>query len=310
MKRITSMCLSLAVTFLALFTVFPCSVHAAEAVNPEEPCSLTLQYAYGEEVFSDLEISIFRAAEVFEDGTYQLTGDFADYPVNIYGITSRTEWTSIASTLSAYAAADGIEPTQQQRTNENGQVSFESLQPGMYLVLAVKIDTDEAVYTFESFMISLPSFDEDDDPYYQVTANPKCESYEPKPGELEYKVVKQWKDQGHSSDRPSSITVDILKDGAFFSTQTLSAENNWSYRWTALDDGSVWQAVERNVPQEYKVTTVVNGETIVITNARTTGEQNPPQTGGTTVVWPYILAMCAAGAVILIIGISRKRKDQ
>ena len=308
MRKIVSACMCLVLTGLMLCILFPCAVNAASAVDPARSCALDLEYAYGGKGFAGLDIRIFRIAEVFEDGTYQLTGDFSDYPVNLYDITSQTEWKTIASTLSAYVAADELEAAATLQTDAEGKVHFDALQTGMYLTLSVKADTDKEICTFESFLICLPNFDEQGEPFYEVTAAPKCEIYEPKPENVEFKIIKQWKDAGNTDKRPGSVTVEILKDGKRVSIQILSTDNNWSYRWTAPDDGSVWQAVEREVPEDYKVAVVVSGHTIVVTNVYDYGYETPPDTGVTTVLWPYVLLMCLSGLVILILGLGRRKR--
>ena len=79
-------------------------------------------------------------------------------------------------------------------------------------------------------------------------------------------VRKVW-DDGDSADRPESITVHLLKDGAYFAEVELTAENQWTYTWDKLDNDHTWTAVEPEVPDGYDVhynTDVAN--TTVITN--------------------------------------------
>lgn len=302
MKKRIVICLMCMLCILAQ----PMAARAAAPIQVDRDCSLTLQYTQGENAFPGLNIQIYRVAEIFTDGTYALWGDFAEYPVNIYGITSQTEWKQVTSTLVAYAAADHLVPDRQAVTDETGMAYFDGLETGMYLVLAVRAEKEQATFLFESFLVSVPNPDENGTYLYDVTAKPKCSGYEPTPGTLEYKVVKHWKDDGET--RPESIIVDILKDGVLQYTQVLSAENNWSYVWKVSGDGSVWQAVERHVPEGYQVTVVSSGNTVIITNVRTGQPEKPPETGDTTVLWPYMLAMCISGGMLVILGISRKRK--
>ena len=303
MKRIMTVLCTL---LLCIMVAGPVSVKAITPIDPEKAASLTLQYRYEETSFSGLDCSIYRVAEVAADGTFTLTGAFANYPVNIYGIGSQTEWRNIASTLSAYAAADQIQPDYTAQTDENGKVQFGNILPGMYLTLSVTGETDTKIVVFESFLTVLPMPSENEEHLYDVTAYPKAVSHTPTPEEKEYKVVKQWKDAGYTDERPESITVDIIKDGAVHSTQILSADNDWCYRWTAPDDGSQWQAVERNVSGAYSVTTVTDGTTIIITNAHP-GEPEPPPTGDIWVLWPFLLLMIFAGGAVLVLAVWRMR---
>lgn len=273
-----------------------------QPVDPQHPSSITLQYGV-----PDVEIRIYRVAEAAADGTYTLCGAFRNYPVNIYGVTTQAEWKTIADTLAAYAAADEVAPTAVQVTDASGTVRFSGLLPGLYLTQAVQVKTQTGVRTYGRFLTAVPAQDADGGLRYDVTATPKYEFRDTQPDWVQYKVVKQWKDGG-SAARPRSILVEIYKDGELQTKQTLSSANNWSYRWTAPADGASWQVVERSVPSGYTVATTVKDTTIVITNTRQTDEPpKPPKTGGTFAPEPYILAMCAAGAVLLVIAARRKR---
>ena len=75
-----------------------------------------------------------------------------------------------------------------------------------------------------------------------------------------------WKDKGQTSDRPDSVTVNLMKDGKVVDTKTLNESNSWSATFEVEDDGSytVKQTTELS---QYSVST--NGsetEGFVITN--------------------------------------------
>ena len=296
--------------FLALIVALCLGANAfAVAIEPARKSSLTLQYKQGETCFGGVEIKTYRVAEVFEDGTYALCGDFADYPINIYGITSQTEWRGVTSALASYAVADSLSPTRIGTTDDSGMVKFSDILPGMYLTLSVRIETQEEIAIFESFLTVIPSPSDSREHNYDVTAYPKCEKYTPKPDPIEYKVVKQWQDNGHTEKRPDYIEVDIIKNGEIQYTERLSSSDNWSYSWQAEDDGSEWQAIERNIPSDYTVSIVKNGNIITITNI-CEAPVNPPPTGDTTVIWHYVLILCLSGAVILVFAACRKRAER
>lgn len=283
-------------------------VCTADPVDTAMESSLTLQYKHGGEVFSGLEIQSYRIAEASADGTYSLCGAFENYPVDIYGVESQAEWQNIASTLAVYAVADRITPDCTAVTDDTGTVSFEKILPGMYLTLSVRSESEGEVTVFETFLTAVPH--PDGDRYnYDVTAYPKCSSYTPAPVDIQYKVVKQWKEGVRNDARPASVTVDILRDGEVFYTEILSAENDWSYSWSAPDDGAIWQTVEREVPKDYTVTVIRDGDTFIITNIYGYGTDKAPQTGKITVMWPYALAMALSGGAFIILAIWRRRRE-
>ncbi len=286
--------------------------YAANPIDVERPCSLSIEYSYSGEAFSGLEISTYKIADVLEDGTYILTETFADYSVNIYGITSQSEWKSVVSTLSSYIAADSIKPTYKAITNEKGCAEFAGIDAGMYLTLETKTTSGEAIITFESFLSVVPTPMDEGEHLYDVTSRPKCSSYTPTKAEIEYKIVKQWKDNGGSYGRPASVEIDVLKNGKVYTSVTLNAENNWSYSWKCEDDGSKWQAVERNISGDYKASVVYDGTSIVVTNTiqKTPVDPIPPQTNDINRTEPYIISMSVSGILLMLIALVMKRREQ
>lgn len=140
-----------------------------------------------------------------------------------------------------------------KNTFGEGKVQFTGLAPALYLTLTEKSETKDQTTRFEGFITFIPADDTEGGHNYDVTAYPKCEAFDIGRSEVTYKIAKQWSDNGYADKRPSEVDIDILKDGAVFRSEKLSADNNWSYIWTCSDDGSDWQAVKRNVPEKYSV---------------------------------------------------------
>lgn len=308
MKKVTLRVLTLV---LLLCTILqPLSVLAQEAVEVDRVCSLELDYANDGVGFPGLSIKIYRFAEIYEDGDYALVPPFDTVPVKIHGITSQAEWRDAASTLSAYILAEGIAPTAVAETGEDGKALFENLETGTYLVMGISAETEEGTYRFEPLCIFLPTPGEDGSQNYHIQARPKF-TFTPKPVEPEwkdYRVLKLWKDEGNRTRRPRSITVDILRNGVVVETVTLNAANNWSYAWTAEDNGDVWSVVEKDVPDAYTVVISGNATTFTITNTCDLPDVDPPQTGDTFALKPWLTAMALSGILLLLLGILHKRK--
>ncbi|MDO4647360.1 MAG: FctA domain-containing protein [Eubacteriales bacterium] len=78
----------------------------------------------------------------------------------------------------------------------------------------------------------------------------------------EYTVSKQWLDaKGQTlTDTPDSIQVTLFADGAEYDTQTLSADNNWTYTWKKLPANATYSAQETAVPG-YEAQTPVTTDT-------------------------------------------------
>ena len=303
------------VTFIlltALCTVMLCPfyTHAVTPLDPAADASLTLHYQKDSQAFPNLSISIYRVAEAFPDGTFDLIEPFASYPINIHDITVQEQWKNTAVTLSSYIIADQIAPDRQGSTNEAGTVTFEHLQTGLYLVSEVVAENNTGTYVFNQFMVYLPTPQPDGSFDYDVEAKPKCVDYVPK---TQYRVIKLWQDMGNRTDRPDDVRVDIYKDGVLQENQILSASNNWSYIWyVSADDHGKWTVVERSVPDVYTVTIQQNGGSFYIINAHRSNLENPdgPQTGDAFAPLPWIVAMCFSGMMLLILGIYGRRQHE
>lgn len=288
------------------WSVLPAKAEAVTPLDPERKCSMTLYYTQDATGFPNLEIQVYRVAEAFPNGTYDLILPFSDYPVNIYGITSQTEWKDVATTLTSYIAANGVKPDRTAKTAADGTVVFSGLETGLYLIQGVTAENDNGIYRFDDFMMYLPTPGEGGDFDYDMEAKPKCSSFIPK---TEYKIVKLWKDAGYSKERPKSVSIDILKDGSLYETVTLNSANNWSYSWkVSSDDTGKWTVAERDVSEEYKVTISEKSAVFTITNTRKAPAGQPPKTGDTFAFWPWILTMCLSGSLLLIISVYHKRK--
>jgi len=281
---------------------------AITPIDVTHPASLTVFYQKDNLGFQGLEIKTFRIAEVFEDGTYKLTAPFDKYPVNIYGISSQTEWKNICLTLSSFAIADALSPSYTTQTDVSGKASFESIQTGMYLTLGVSKESSDMIISFESFITLVPYPSEDGNHEYNVKAYPKPEIIIPTPEKKTHKILKQWKDTGYIDKRPENVYVDVYKSGEFAFTQTLNSENNWSYTWES-EVGIIWTAVERQIPAEYTVTVTKNGDTIILTNVYDGKEPEPGAPGDDGVIYRSIILMCLSGAVLVILSMKLKRSE-
>lgn len=309
MKRLKTL-IAVLIAALCLCALLSPSV-AAASIDLNKPSVLTITYKDSEKSFEGLQIKTYRIADVSPDGKYTLSKEFKDYPVKLYDIESQTEWKKIAATLTGYIIADNIPATASQKTDENGTVKFDGILPGMYLTTAVSYLNGTELTVFENFLAAVPNV-QNNAYNYNVQAFPKYEKQEYIEEVFEYKVIIQWKDPGYQSSRPKSVEVDIYKNGILFTTETLSPENNWTYKWEYKDDGSEWQAVQKDIGKVYTVTVDDNKKdnSIVITNARDGEDKNVPQTGDTKVLWPYVLMLCLSGSVMIIIAIWRKRTSQ
>ena len=291
---------------LLLCLLLVCLLLQPLRIGADQPeAGLLLTYSKDGQAFEALQIRIYRVAELFEDGTYGLTGVFAGYPVNIYGITNQNQWQAVADTLSGYIAADSIPADREMTTDEAGAAHFENLLTGLYFVEQVVAEREDGRYLFNRFMVYVPTPQSDGTYVYQVEAKPKCVAFTPK---THYTVTKLWQDEGSPIARPQAVTVAIYHRGQLQHTQILSAQNNWSYTWTVEgeDDGQ-WSVAERSVPSHYEVSVSQNGNVFSIVNTAESVRPTPP-TGDSFAPLPWILALSISGLALLVLVLYGRRR--
>ena len=298
MKRILILCL------LAACCLLPVGVYA-QMLDTERTGSILLDYSREGVAFSGLEIAIYRVAEAFPDGTFELLEPFSAFPVNIHGITSQAEWQDVTQTLMAYITAEAVVPSFTGITGEKGQIAFEKLPLGLYLVRSTTAEREGETFLFHAFMLYLPTPDGDGQFDYAVSAKPKCTHFGPV---NHYRVVKLWKDFG-VEQRPENVTVELYKNGQLYETVLLHAENQWCYTWTDRDNAQ-WQVVERDVPEGYLVSITANETVFTITNTNPNTPPPPPGTGDQFPVLLWGMVLCLAGMGMVLLALRGKRYEK
>lgn len=254
MRRIS---MALAGLFFSIFILVQ-MVSAGEAIEVDHLASLMIQYPC-----EGADFDLYRVADVKEDVIFTLTEAFKDYSVE-WKDKDAGSWKELAETLAAYTVRDGISPLKSGVTDQNGNLQFTDLKPGMFLIIGYRKEMDGFNYVPESFLICLPNPDDAGKWNYDVTVRPKYDKNTD--GKVDRKVLKVWKDDGYQKRRPESIQVQLLKDNVVWDTVTLSEANNWRAIWSDLDGGSVWRVTEKSVPSGYSVKTEIQGITFVVTN--------------------------------------------
>lgn len=294
----------IASVFLCLTMLLPLCAHAVTPLDPEAESSLTLHYQKDGLAFPDQLIGIYRVAEAFPDGSFELIEPFASYPIHIHDITMQEQWHQVAQVLYSRIVADQVQPDREALTDENGTVCFPQLETGLYFVREVVAENLEGTYIFNQFLVYVPTPQADGSYNYAVEARPKCLNFVPK---THYTVTKLWQDAGFQSSRPESIDVEIYKDGVLQETQTLSAANNWTYSWSvSAEDNGQWTVAESSVPQGYRMILQQNGAAFTIVNIHPS-IPDIPQTGDSFLPLPWILVMCVSGILLLILGLYGRR---
>ena len=287
---------------------------AVEPIIPEKECALTMFYGCDGTAFADVTVKLYKIADVSADYQYTLTGKFAGSSLILNGIRTTGEWNAVRSTLEAYILAHSIQPDDTAITGGDGKVCFETLETGMYFAVVGQVAYGDIRCDFDSALVALPGLGTDGHWQYQVEVNAKPAMLPPvQPDEeLQLHVLKLWKGDEGSINRPRSVEIEIFRDGISYETVTLSKENNWSYTWNVKNDGASWMVVERNIPEGYTMTLEQRETSFIVTNTLNVDVPpvNPPQTGDTFNLLLPIVLMSISGSMLVLLGMIGKRSEQ
>ena len=302
--------LCLCLSWLPCYAQAASTADAKEPISPDKDCSLTIAYRYDGQSFSNHPVRLYKIADVSADFQYTLTAPFANSGLILNGVRSVSEWNVIRSTLETHILTYDVDADLTGVTDQDGQVCFQALKPGLYLAITEQVIQHDWIYAFDSALVALPGLGADGLWQYEVAvtskskAIPRAETDE----EIEFKVLKLWKGDKGRSDRPQSIEVEIFRDGVSYQTVILSEENHWTFSWLAKDDGATWKVVERNVPTGYTMMVEERETSFVLTNTRPPDKPDIPQTGDTSNIMLYFVLMNVSGIMLIILGIAGKRK--
>lgn len=319
---------------LSFVLILPMGVSAADDVDTGADTSLTITFMPDETPAVGVNFELYRVADLVGEDEYELTGRFAEYPVEMT-LDTTEEMRLLASTLQAFVVTDElVSDFVTDKTDADGVVSFTGLTTGLYLAVGDVFLHGEQYYFPTPFLVKLPDKNTDGVWEYDIQVTTK-HTFRPNDGtKIELDVMKVWND-GDSENRPEEITVDLYEGKLYYDSVTLSKANNWRYTWTELDAGAIWTVVEAEVPEGYTVTIEQVEDTTIITNTgepeeptsstpSEPGSSEPtpsqpdapssttpskpgdklPQTG---MLWWPVLALTAGGLVLIIAGLIRRR---
>ncbi len=312
---------------LCLLLLWAVPALAADGDEKVQKTPVTLTVTAEEADLNGMTVKLYKTAEFSSDGQYQLLAPYASYlGGRDFDGSDSGKLEGGAQTLEAYVRADDRKPDA-EASIRNGMAQFTDIPAGLYLIL---YDVPEqSPYMVGAQLQSLPYDFQNGGYVSSVTLLVKAVS-KPVPEKTSYKVQKLW--QGDAkTDRPSEITVTILKDGDVYDTVSLNADNNWSYSWEA--ESGTFLVKEDSVPDGYTVQTSSDGTTFQITNTRQHETQTPaktttpgasesttvqtpdttvqPTTGGSsgTVstgdhsrIYGWLFLMCASGLALVLAG--------
>lgn len=251
--------------------------------------SITLSETNSGEKVVGADIAIYKIADAYANN-YNLAFDYEDildeYQENLdNGIISNDLLEIVVNNdLSNFSG----------KTDENGVVSFENLDLGLYLVNQVnKVDGYSKI---EPFLVMIPQIQENKW-IYDVEAVPKVDIIRL----FDLSVEKVWNVSSGVSI-PNEVTVELLKGDVVIDTIVLNKENNWSYLWKQIEKKDNYSVREVNVPDGYTVTYRQDGNQFIITNTKKLA-----QTGQFT--WVVTL-LATLGILLILVGIILNKRNR
>lgn len=284
----------------------------------DENGSLTLICKSGDVVIADMDWSVYRIGAHLDTDEYVLQGDFAEYPVSLADV-SASALQDAADTLENYAKLDSLVSIADGTTDENGELSFDGLENGLYLLSGNRLSIGATTYIPSAAIVEVKANEEG---LLDWTVYPKFTQKDTSSSESsEYSVEKIWENDENANVRPESITVDIYADGELEDSVTLNESNGWKYEWTSENREAEWSVKEREVPNGYTVvyrtektqfsvvntynttTTTTTSTTSTSTSSETkittTTNDKLPQTGQ---LWWPVPILSLAGLVLISAG--------
>ena len=249
---ITAFCFTLfsvGTSAISLDTKGSITLHVADSKNkiPMEGASFRLYF--------------FAAAHKKENGVgYYYVVPYNDCNMDMNDLQD----SYLAVHLSHFALTHDL-PYTEKTSDSKGNIVFENLEPGVYLILAT--DIVEGYFLPAPFVINIPVYDHEDKSWeYDINATPKMQLSGNSLGETTYLSVKKaWKTD---EKLPEKVTVSLLCDLREVERVELSEKNNWYYRWDLLDKSHTWNVVESVVPDGYKVSYDFSANAVTITNTK------------------------------------------
>lgn len=278
---------------------------AYSRVDVEKTCSLTLKYYDTERSFpmKDMELRLYKVADM--DATVRFSVENTDFAAlkdkikwedfSLDNDKAKENWDALTTTLAGYVTADLADqakdeanytlkynPVATKKVDDKGEVKFEGLDCGLYLLMGSALKDGRYTYTPKSTLLTLPNLEQkteiqpdgkevvvSENWQYDVAANGKWDrSYKGGGGGKNYislSVLKQWEDDSPET-RPGSVTVRLMKDGKEYDEVTLTAAKGWKHTWNNLDKNAEWTLAEVDVPDDYTVLVDREGNTFVVTN--------------------------------------------
>ena len=305
MKRIKNLC-CLALAALLLFSL----VIPASAADPEG--KLAIHCEYEKTLIPSVPFSVYYVGAITGTGITP-QGAFASMTLDACALDA-DGWAGKALAAKGLVLTNHVSPNYSGKSDSSGELLFDHLTPGLYLVIGETATIDSYIYTSAPFFVAIPNRDpETGEDVYEQTANAKF-SREGVPVDktVSRKVLKIWDDEGNEDKRPKEVTIRLFCDQTEYDKVVLNDQNNWRYTWENLPADHEGLVAEDPV-LDYSTSIALEGITFTVKNSNTkisppvTPPVTPPELPRTGLYWWPVLILAVAGLLFLSAGFLRRR---
>lgn len=301
--------------------LFSLTAFAAGLVDIHKPVKIETTSVFDSVPMNNMHYELYKVADMDTNGYFSATPDFSAFASQL-DLYSHEQILQLADAINAHVLKNSVPAFDSGYTDANGRLVFpasvQSMTAGLYLVADGHHIQDDILYETKPFLVYLPYFIGNTG-YYSIQLSPKYSSVPVDDVYIQINVVKIWKDDGHENNRPKEITVTLYNGKTAYDTVNLGNSNSWRHTWKNLDKAGDWTVVE-NAVDGYTSKVQNDGTTYIVTNTYIQPQNTPiplntptpptsqtPQLPVTGQNWMPVMALFAAGLVLVIVGIIRRR---
>lgn len=252
--------------------------------------SITLESKDNNEYIEGAEISLYHIALAKEEN-YNLKLEYVSELSECSVSLSNLEDEKLSNEISKCITMEM--PSLKQNTNKNGNVKFENLDLGLYLVMQTNIV--DGYSKVDSFLVMIPK-NIDNKYIYDIEATPKTEIYQV----VDLVVEKVWNTTDNNI--VDSIEVGLYKGTELLDKVILSKDNKWIYTWERIEKRDDYSVKEIDVPAGFTDTYRQIENKFIITNTKTL-----VQTG--LRLW-LVELLLVSGIMLIVMGIVLEKRNK
>lgn len=290
--------LSLLLCALLLLPLLPSA--DAQELPKQGRLTVKLEHTYADNekrTVSNVSVGIYPVATMEESGDFTATEAFSGFQSDFRNAQTDKAWQTLTPILRSWVREQEIYPADVRFSDADGLVTFDSLKPGLFLLVigeGVHPDYPSTRVGFQNTLVSVPYRGNATENMLNLE-DPTLWDYDymviPKPfeGHEIDRIQKIWEDKDDAyHHRPDRINVEITYEDGIVQTLELNAENGWLLEFEPASLTDVISMQEPNQPEAYFIQGFgIVGTTVQLTNElkssyMSPGDETPTEPTGPT----------------------------